>query len=340
MPANDLFYFITFTLLMIFFFVIALYWQNRKMTSLLRDPDKEQSWQILGQWLQEIRTGMTQTSDMLNRQLHSTNEAINSRLDNTTQLLRLLNHDLGKVHEIGRQMRDFQQLFKTPKLRGRIGEQILSDLLYQILPRENVKLQYSFQNGYIVDAVVITDKGLIPIDAKFPMENFLKAEKEQDMNNKKLLLRDFYRDVKRHIETISKKYIQPQDGTLDFAVMYIPSESIYYQIINKEEIIILSQQKKVLITSPNIFFYFLKVILIGMEGKRLESATRKIIQTLYSLNQDSQNISGELKVLTTHLNNAKNASDRVNSQFERFTEKLKEIKYFENEKYSDEQGEL
>ncbi|MBN2410406.1 DNA recombination protein RmuC [candidate division KSB1 bacterium] len=331
MPVNDLFYFITFTLIIICFFVFALYWQNRKMTRLFHDPDKEQSWQILGQWLQEIRTGLNQTSDMINRQLHSTNQAINTRLDNTTQLLRLLNHDLGKVHEIGRQMRDFQQLFKTPKLRGKIGEQILSDLLYQILPRSNVKLQYSFPNGYIVDAVVITDKGLIPIDAKFPMENFLKAENENNIDTRKLMKRDFYRDVRRHIETVGKKYIQPQEGTLDFAVMYIPSESIYYQIINKEEIILLSQQKKILITSPNIFFYFLKVILIGMEGKRLETATRRIIQTLYSLQQDSQNISGELKVLTTHLNNAKNASDRVNNQFERFTEKLKEVKYFDNE---------
>lgn len=330
MPENDLFYFITFTVLIIIIFVIALYWQNRNMARLLQDPDKEQSWHILGQWLQEIRTGMNQTTDMINRQLHSTNEAINTRLDNTTQLLRLLNHDLGKVHEIGQQMRDFQQLFKSPKLRGKIGEQILSDLLYQILPRSNVKLQYSFQNGYIVDAVIITDKGLIPIDAKFPMENFLKAEKEENINAKKLLKRDFYRDVRRHIETISKKYIQPQQGTLDFAVMYIPSESIYYQIINKEEIILLSQQKNILISSPNIFFYFLKMILIGMEGKRLESTTRRIIQTLYSLNQDSQNISGELKVLTTHLNNAKNASERINNQFERFKEKLKEVKYIEN----------
>jgi len=84
-------------------------------------------------------------------------------------------------------------------------------------------------------------------------------------------------------------------------------------------------------TSPNIFFYFLKVILIGMEGKQLETATRRIIQTLYSLHQDSQNINGELKILTIHLNNAKNASDWVNNQFERFTEKLKEFKYIKNE---------
>ncbi len=233
--------------------------------------------------------------------------------------------ELGKVKEIGRGIREFQEFLRSPKLRGNIGEQVLRDLLSECLPKQNFSLQYQFQEGQIVDAIVKTNQGIIPIDSKFPMENFRRMTNDNS-EAKDGFQRAFIRDIKKHIEDISKKYILPQEGTVDFALMYVPSESIYYEItLNQPETIDYSHLKKVYFVSPNSFYYFLKIVMIGLEGAKIEEGAKKILEKMKAVQQEALKCDDELSVLLSHIDHAKSASDRTRSRFERLVEKIERL---------------
>lgn len=230
--------------------------------------------------------------------------------------------ELGKVQEIGHAMRDFQDFLKSPKLRGNVGEQILKDLLDQILPKNNFSLQHQFQEGQIVDAVVRTKQGVIPIDSKFPIESFRRMAKSEETEKEKSG-REFIRDIKKHIDNISKKYILPQEGTVDFALMYVPSEPVYYEItLNQPELLDYGYNKKVYFVSPNSFYYFLKIIMIGLEGAKIEDASRKILEGLKAIQKESIKFGDELGVLTSHIERARGASDRVQLRYGKLVGKI------------------
>lgn len=263
---------------------------------------------------------------MLNQNI----QGMHSRLDNAARVISAVNKELGQVQEIGRSMRDLQQFLQSPKLRGNIGEQVLKDLLSQNFPQAYFEMQYKFKTGEVVDALLKTDNGFIGIDAKFPLVNFdqlVKAETETDQLNYRKL---FQRDVKKHIADIAKKYIMPEEGTVNFALMYIPSEAIYYEIIrDDQELMPYAQDHKILLVSPNSFYYFLKVLLIGMQGKKIEEQAKGILVALQGIQKDSDKFGRELDVLTTHLTNAKAALDRVSNQYQQLDNKIDQIKLLE-----------
>lgn len=233
--------------------------------------------------------------------------------------------ELGKVQEIGRGIREFQEFLRSPKLRGNVGEQILRGLLEQILPKQNFTLQYQFREGQIVDAIIKTNQGIIPIDSKFPMENFRKMMKENSQA-RETFQREFLRDIKKHINDIAGKYILPQEGTVDFALMYLPSEPTYYEItLNQPEILDYGNQKKVYFISPNSFYYFLKIVMMGLEGAKIEEGTKKILQGMKAVQQEAIKFDGEFSTLATHIDHAKSASDRTRSRFGRLTEKIERL---------------
>ncbi|MFC1663644.1 DNA recombination protein RmuC [Patescibacteria group bacterium] len=240
--------------------------------------------------------------------------------------------ELGRVQEIGHQMKDFQDFLKSPKLRGNIGEQILRDLLEQFLPRSNFSLQYQFQDGQIVDAIIKTKQGIISIDSKFPMEGFKRISQAKS-NEKKTCLREFVRDIKKHIDDISKKYILPQEGTVDFALMYVPSEPVYYEItLNQPELLEYGYNKKVYFVSPNSFYYFLKIVMIGLEGARIEEASKKILEGLKAIQQESIKFGDELGTLTSHIDHAKGASNRVQSRYGSLVGRIDGLRLLEEKK--------
>ena len=235
-------------------------------------------------------------------------------------------YELGKVQEVGHNIKEFQEFLRSPKLRGNIGEQILKDLLEQFLPKENFFLQYQFREGQVVDAIIKTNQGIIPIDSKFPMENFRVMRKSKDTTEKDLAKRNFIRDIKKHINDISKKYILPSEGTVDFALMYVPSEPIYYEItLNQPEILDFGYQKKVYFVSPNSFYYFLKIIMVGLEGAKIEQGAKKILNGMKAVQQESLKFEEELSVLTSHINHAKTSSERAQNRFGRLSGKIERL---------------
>jgi len=152
----------------------------------------------------------------------------------------------------------------------------------------------------------------VPIDSKFPAS----ADKRQ---------------VKLHINNIANKYILPQEGTVDFAVMYVPSESTYYEMIIKQpDLLQYGYDKKVYFVSPNNFYYFLKIIMIGLEGAKIEEASRKILAGIKAIQQEANKFDQELSVLLRHINNTKLASERVDSRFQQLSSKIDNVQLLQN----------
>jgi len=160
--------------------------------------------------LKSLRSSLDSTKDTINSSLALNTKDIGDRLLHATEVIGELKREAGAFSQVSQSMKDLQDYLKSPKLRGNIGEMVLKDLISQMFPVSAYKLQYAFKSGSIVDAIIKTDAGLLPIDSKFPMENFQKmmsmvAPSEQDS-----LRRAFARDIKAHVTAISKKYILPE----------------------------------------------------------------------------------------------------------------------------------
>lgn len=300
-----------FILVIVFYLLL-----NKKFQELTQDKSKDQAYLMLNQNLEGLQNRLDKVSD-----------GLNTRLDNAARVIGEVNKELGSVQEMGRQMKDLQDFLRSPKLRGNIGEQILEDLLNQHFPQGYFAVQHKFKSGEIVDAMLKTDRGMICVDAKFPLENFKRWAQAEGEALKESVFKDFVRDVKKHILDISKKYILPEEGTVDFALMYVPSEAIYYEIIRqKEPVMDFAQEKKVLLVSPNSFFYFLQVLMIGMQGRQIEAASKKILELMQAMHKDSGKLGESLRVLNKHLTDAKGSLERVDYDFQTLNNSIEQIK--------------
>jgi DNA recombination protein RmuC len=250
------------------------------------------------------------------QRLETQNKSFNERLDHAARVIGDVNRNIGEFSEIGRGMKDLQEFLSSPKLRGNIGEQVLKELLKQFLPNESFNLQYAFKSGEKVDAAIMTSAGIIPVDSKFPLENFRKMQK--DAVYKKV----FESDVKKHIDDISKKYILTDEGTLDYALMYIPSEAVYYEIVNNQTLFEYAQSKRILPVSPTTFYAYIKAILMSFEGQKIEKQAKEILSSLRAIKKDYGKVEENLSVLQKHLVNATNMMSNVNSSFTNLGNKI------------------
>lgn len=305
----------TLILILIGVIVVGFFFFYRQLQE-LKEKKNDKSQEVLMRWLEEMRNSVDKNTDTLQKRLEATNKAINERLDNAAKVIGAVGKEVGQMSEIGRSMKDLQDFLRSPKLRGNIGEQVLKDLLGQFLPKESFHLQYRFRTGAIVDAAIKTESGVIPIDSKFPLENFRNMIKAESESEKKAFEKDFTRDVKKHIDDIAKKYILPEEDTIDYALMYIPSEPVYYEIMsNIPQLSDYSHKKRVLPVSPSTFYAYMRAILMSFEGKKIEERAKFILSSLRGIQNDSEKFGDALRVLTKHINDTKNSSDLVNSRY-------------------------
>jgi len=251
-----------------------------------------------------------------------TSRVINERLDRAARVIAEVQRSLGEMSEIGRGMRDLQEFLRSPKLRGNIGEQVLKEILGQMLPRQSFYLQYTFRSGVTVDAAIKTTSGIIPVDSKFPLENFRKMNKAESEAEKRVAEKEFVKDVKNHIDAISSKYILTEEGTIDYALMYIPSEAVYYEVVNNPDLFDYAGKKRVLPVSPMTFYAYLRAILASFEGQKIEQKAKQILATLRAIQKDYQKVEGNLSVLSRHLQNAYNQMANVLTTFTQLGQKL------------------
>lgn len=268
---------------------------------------------------------LNQNIQGMQERLDKTTEAINTRLDHAAQVIGGVHRELGSMSQIGTQLAQFQDFLKSPKLRGGLGEQGLKDLLIQALPVELVRFQFGFRTGDIVDAAIQLHAGIVPIDSKFPLENFNRYISESEAETKTAAANAFRRDFRNRVNEISKKYILPDEGTVDFAMMYLPSESIYYEIVTNEKFRDLYEYaaaEKVIVTSPSTLFYYLRTIMVGLEGQRLNRMAHQVLAAVRTVQQETHKFGDSIGLLGKHLGNAKNTMDTVQTSYTRLAQKV------------------
>ena len=287
---------------------------------------------------QQLNVVTAQLSNVTS-QLQNNTGQVGSRLDTAAKVIQDVQNKLGElgkatqeIKELGQSVSKLEEMLKAPKLRGGLGELLLEDLLKQVLPIGAYEMQYRFKNNQAVDAVILLSGGMVPVDSKFPLENFQKMLEAKSEQERKTAVRTFRSDVKKHIDAISEKYILPDEGTFDFALMYVPAENIYYETIIKDDSIpeeeglfSYAMKKRVVPVSPNSFYAHLRVIALGFKGLQIEKSAKEILQSMDRLGSELNKFTDTFGTLGTQLSNAKSNYDKADKQLSTMTEKFKTI---------------
>lgn len=290
---------------------------------------------------QQVSQSLSQNANLLQQQLdsvtqnlHNSSGEINKRLDSAARLYGDLRNQLGHLSESNAQIQlivkdvsALQDILRPPKLRGGMGEVLLENLLREILPLEHFSMQHRFRTGSIVDAVIRLKEGLVPVDAKFPLENFRRLLSASDAD-RVAIRKEFARDIKKHIDDIRARYILTEEGTFPFALMYIPAENVYYETIIRTEdegekaLYAYATSRQVMPVSPNSFYAYLVTLSQGFRGMRIEEKAREIIDQLNRLRLELDKFSEDFRKVGMHVTNAQTRYVEAEKRLTRFEEKL------------------
>lgn len=294
----------------------------------------DQSLLLLQQQMSAFQERLDKFGQTVAENLQQSSAQMNSRLDNAAKVVGDLREKVGQIHEVGKAAAELVNILRSPKLRGGMGELFLGDLLAQILPPEHFKLQHRFRSGEAVDAVIQIGNKFVPVDSKFPLENFRRIIDAQSDSERIAARKQFLRDVKKHVDAVSTKYILPDEGTYNFALMYVPAENVYYETIIKEEasasgedrpLFSYALEKRVVPVSPNSFYAYLQTILLGLRGMQVEERAQEILNTLARLRGDFERVQESFRVLGKHLTNAQGSYSEGEKALAKFDAKLGQI---------------
>ncbi|MCL2127355.1 MAG: DNA recombination protein RmuC [Treponema sp.] len=291
----------------------------------------------------------SQLSQMMNRMdqnLNSTQSNITKQLDNSSRVIGDIHTKLGvleatakNIQDIGKDISSLQNILQAPKLRGNLGEYLLEELLKQIFPSANYAIKYSFRNGTQVDAVIKLGDGIVPVDSKFPLESFQRLAGADNEESKKQFKREFLASVKKRIDEIALKYINPAENTFDFAMMYIPAENVFYEtIINDSltgrdyELLNYAMSRRVIPVSPNSFYAYLMALVYGLKGFKIEQEAKTILGELSQVQDRFGRFFAEYNLVGKHLSNAlgkyndsEKSAEKLNDQVNRITGQRAEL---------------
>jgi len=288
------------------------------------------------EWSKRLAEELEKVWRQIQMQVQTTDQSVSQKLEETQRTFADIKEQLGSLKEatdqvesVGRNVSSLQELLRAPKMRGGFGEFFLADLLAQILPSDFYALQYEFSGGERVDAIIRLQERLVPIDAKFPLEQFRRmgeaaTEAEQAQWRKGLLA-----DVKQHIDAIAQKYIRPSEGTFDFALMYIPAENVYYEAVIKGDgvsdekgVFQHAVKRQVIPVSPNSFYAYLQVILLGLRGLTVEERAKDILAGLIRLQQELSGVREDFDKAGKQLRYAADNFGKAERHLERFQDRL------------------
>jgi DNA recombination protein RmuC len=293
-----------------------------------------QSW--LGAQRRDILASQQATEQRLqglDRRFDAVQQSVGQSLGSTAETMTRIGEQLGalgksaeRILEVGQDISALQDILQAPKLRGGFGELLLERLLEQVLPG-GYSSQHRFRGGDAVDAVIRLRGGLVPVDSKFPLESFNRMSAADSDEDRRRLRREFERAVRVHVEAVAR-YIRPDEGTLDFALMYIPAERVFYELATSDGedptggVFSYAQERRVFPVSPATMYVYVASIGLGLRGMRVEEKAREIIDHLGRLTQEFGRFQREFEILGGHVDSAKKKYDSLSGQAERFANRL------------------
>lgn len=330
--------------------IVAAWWIRSSLQRAVEQPRQDPALQMLqsqvnasvqqtAQQVEGLRGSLLQVQTQMSQSLAMTRQSMDQRLDRAAEVIQGVSQQLGQLDastrqlaSIGKDISSLQNILRAPKLRGGLGELFLADLLAQILPPDHFELQYAFRGGEKVDAIIRLQAGLVPVDAKFPLENFQRLSAAATDEERAPLRAPFMRDVKKHVDAIATKYIRPDEGTLPFALMYIPAENVYYETIIKDDdfggegqLLGYALQRRVIPVSPNSFYAYLQTILLGLKGLRVEESARAVLDNLDRLNGEFQKFTESFTLVGRQMENARKNYEDAEKRLGKVSGKLDDL---------------
>lgn len=307
------------------------------------DPIHEQLG-ILRDEMQRVAQAVSNDTNQLSQRIESRLEGIDTRFSRTMSDTHSASQELAKgifetlgqvtsatqvVAEQARQFNLLQDLLKPPKARGGIGEAMLEQLLVQVLPRGTFHTQHRFASGAIVDAVVTLDNRLVSIDSKFPLANYERICDADNDAERSDAERAFSADVVKHINDIASRYIVPNEDTFEFAIMYVPAEGVYAEVLrlmHRGKLLMdVAREAKIMPLSPSTMYGYLQTIAFGLRCLSIEKSAEKVLDFCGQLQQDMRRFSDEYDVLGKHLGNARNKFEEGSRKLDRVFDDLARV---------------
>jgi DNA recombination protein RmuC len=279
-----------------------------------------------------LNASINELANRVTEQLKDSHQAagsVTSHVGAFTRGMEQLRAEVARVQEQVHQVVSFQSIFATPKLRGNWGEYSLESALGQYFPGASWHPQHLFATGDMVDAVLQLPNGtLLPIDSKFNWENFQAMVKADNDIAKEGFRKQFLSDVRRKIDEIAKKYVLPGEGTTDFALMYVPAEAVYYEIIQnmgETDVAEYARKSKVIICSPNTFYLTVSAVQHWFRDAQFSRSTQAIMKRLATVVADGGKLAEEFRLLGKHLSTARSAYDDADKRLGLLVERTTKV---------------
>jgi DNA recombination protein RmuC len=264
--------------------------------------------------------------------MRSSSQEVNERIGNVQGTFANLQKQVGEITEQARQlgevslsMAELKNILSAPKLRGGFGETQLENLLAAVFPKEQFAMQYKFASGEAADAVLFFPQGMVAIDSKFSLENFRRILEAETPAARNVARKEFLRDVRKRIDETAS-YVRPADGTLPFALMYIPAENVYYEAIIRDEdgndLYDYCRQRRVMPVSPNSLYAYLQTIMVGLNSMRITQRAEAVLREIQSLQVELEKFDEIYGRLGTHLKNATRSYEDSGREFDRLESRV------------------
>ena len=277
--------------------------------------------ELLARSVGELRADLSRSLGATEQQLATQAGTTHRTLTDLSRQLGSLGEQSQRIGDLAKDIGSLQDLLRAPKARGGFGELLLERLLHDALPAGAYEVQYTYKDGSRVDAIVRYAGRIVPIDAKFPNETWNALANAVDETERRTKKRAFLQQVRRHIDAVGR-YVSPADGTIDFAVMYIPSESIYYDLVLREEegepdLRAYCAEQKVIPASPNTLLAYLQVVALGVRGLAMQERTRELQQGVAAVRREFERFVELHDQLGRHLENATKKFDETDRALSR-----------------------